>query len=500
MNEENNDRFYDLDGRRWSENPTFRATPRPYISEGLTSVCDNIINRKQCFKLFICEHISNKILSETNKKGAEIFGINQWITMDSIEFDAFLGLLVIFGALRIRKRAVDYIWNQNCAFRIPICSMTMSKNRFKQIMRALHFESRENILSEFHSQRNEANTENENVHFNNSTRSQNNENDERINGRAENEQDRFHFDERNVNVGNDNVSLQENQQPLEQQGQVNVVLKKDKLAPIRRVFELFNENLRKPYKPSPNLTIDEQLMGFRGRVPFRMYIRGKPDKTGIENHFLVDSVNGYLLRMMTYLGKLNGKKPEKNLAKKIIDYLTQYLTANYNITADNFFTSFETARELFKRKITFLGTLRQNKRCIAKFLKETRNRKVFSTKFAFFEEVTTLSYCRRPNKLVYLLSTLHHEPELLDNTIASEQAMSIYRGKDKSKLQNTSGEYVLRSTNNQKFEKIENDFISKKRERKSKLPVMIEMYNKTKGGVDLLDKLLKEYSCRRCVR
>ena len=39
----------------------------------------------------------------------------------------------------------------------------------------------------------------------------------------------------------------------------------DKLAPIRDVWEMFVQDLRKSYIPSPDITVDEQLMPFRGR-------------------------------------------------------------------------------------------------------------------------------------------------------------------------------------------------------------------------------------------
>ncbi|GBP24847.1 Putative 115 kDa protein in type-1 retrotransposable element R1DM [Eumeta japonica] len=53
---------------------------------------------------------------------------------------------------------------------------------------------------------------------------------------------------------------------------------KDKLAPIRELWEYVNQNLKKFYLPGENLTIDEQLVPFRGRVSFKQYLPSKPDK------------------------------------------------------------------------------------------------------------------------------------------------------------------------------------------------------------------------------
>lgn len=46
----------------------------------------------------------------------------------------------------------------------------------------------------------------------------------------------------------------------------------DKLASIREVFDLMVQNSQKYYSPSEYVTVDEQLLAFRGKCPFRQYI------------------------------------------------------------------------------------------------------------------------------------------------------------------------------------------------------------------------------------
>ena len=55
----------------------------------------------------------------------------------------------------------------------------------------------------------------------------------------------------------------------------------DKLAPIRDFWERWEEILSKFYNPGTNLTVDEQLVGFRGRS-FKQYMPSKPAKYGIK--------------------------------------------------------------------------------------------------------------------------------------------------------------------------------------------------------------------------
>ena len=52
----------------------------------------------------------------------------------------------------------------------------------------------------------------------------------------------------------------------------------DRLAPIRELWETFIDACRTCYVPGPHLTIDEQLVPFRGKVAFKMYIPNKPAK------------------------------------------------------------------------------------------------------------------------------------------------------------------------------------------------------------------------------
>ncbi|KAK3701972.1 hypothetical protein RRG08_017862 [Elysia crispata] len=57
---------------------------------------------------------------------------------------------------------------------------------------------------------------------------------------------------------------------------------RDVFAPIRDLWDTFHRNLAKFYVPGENITVDEQLVPFRGRCSFIQYIPSKPDKYGIK--------------------------------------------------------------------------------------------------------------------------------------------------------------------------------------------------------------------------
>ena len=56
----------------------------------------------------------------------------------------------------------------------------------------------------------------------------------------------------------------------------------DKFAAVRDLWNSFVAQCKDIYSPSECLTVDEQLLGFRGRCPFRQYIRSKPDTYGLK--------------------------------------------------------------------------------------------------------------------------------------------------------------------------------------------------------------------------
>ncbi|XP_064867074.1 piggyBac transposable element-derived protein 4-like [Oncorhynchus nerka] len=221
----------------------------------------------------------------------------------------------------------------------------------------------------------------------------------------------------------------------------------DRLAAIREVWNLWEERLPALYNPGPDVTVDEQLVPFRGRCPFRQYIPSKPAKYGIKSWVACDAKSSYAWKMQVYTGKAAGGGPEKNQGARVVLDLTQGLPAGHNVTCDNFFTSYELGQRLLERNLTMVGTVRKNKAELPPALLESKGRQVLSSRFAFTPTATLVSYQAKRNKNVLLLSTLHAEPDVSD--------------------------------------------------RRDRKPALILDYNCNKGGVDNLDKVVGTYSCRR---
>lgn len=224
--------------------------------------------------------------------------------------------------------------------------------------------------------------------------------------------------------------------------------KLDKLAPIRSLLEDFNNNCKKVYCLSEYMTIDEMLVPFRGRCGFIQYMPNKPAKYGIKIFALCDAKTFYTSNIEIYCGKQpDGPYALNNGPSAIVSRLVEHVKGKArNLTCDNWYSSYPLAKLLLEHKITFLGTLRKNKKEIPLEFLPNKRREVGSSVFGFQKDVMIASYVPKKNKSVLLISTMHDDGSINDDT-----------GK----------------------------------------PELIHDYNMTKGGVDTVDQLCGNYSVSR---
>ncbi|XP_029995668.1 piggyBac transposable element-derived protein 4-like isoform X2 [Sphaeramia orbicularis] len=223
----------------------------------------------------------------------------------------------------------------------------------------------------------------------------------------------------------------------------------DKLAPIRDVWDRWVQLLPLMFNPGPEVTVDKRLVPFRGKCPFRQYIPSKPCKYGIKIWAVCDAKTSYAWNLQIYTGKAANGIPEENQGKRVVLDMTTGLQG-HNITCDNFFTSYDLGQELLRRKLTMVGTVKKNKPELPAEILQVKDRAPLSSKFAFTDTTTVVSYCPKKTKNVILMSTLHKDA-------------AVSSGSDKK-------------------------------------PTIILDYNKNKGGVDNLDNLTATYTCQRMTR
>lgn len=233
-------------------------------------------------------------------------------------------------------------------------------------------------------------------------------------------------------------------------------LETDPLAAISEIFQLFIANCKKAYTPGAYLCVDEMLVPFRGRCKFIIYMPKKPAKYGLKILVVCDAETFYAYNAYIYHGKdsdgLGLTETERKLAiptQSVLRLCKDFEKTNRNITADNWFSSIELMEQLKDRGLTYLGTLKKNKRHIPPEFQASKTRQPESSLHGFTKDFTIVSYVPKKSKAVLLISSMHHTKQL--------------------------------------------DSLSKK-------PEIIIDYNKTKGGVDEIDKKCSNYSSNRRTR
>ena len=182
------------------------------------------------------------------------------------------------------------------------------------------------------------------------------------------------------------------------------------------MWEQFVENCRKCYVVSAFVTVDEQLIPFRGRCSYKQYMPSKPDKYGMKLFLLCDCLTGYTFNGKPYLGR-QGNKRNVGLVSDVVKILSSPLHfSGINITTDNWFNSSQLAADLLQKQITLLGNMRKNRRELPCEFATGKRRSVGSSLFGFSDRQTLMSHVPKKNKDVVLLSTMHNDNKVDEET------------------------------------------------------------------------------------
>ena len=87
----------------------------------------------------------------------------------------------------------------------------------------------------------------------------------------------------------------------------------DKLALIRDIWERWVQLLPLMFNPGPEVTVDELLVPFPRKCPFRQYMPSKPGKYGINIWAACDAKNSYAWNLQIYLRKWEKSRKTRGL-------------------------------------------------------------------------------------------------------------------------------------------------------------------------------------------
>jgi hypothetical protein len=229
-----------------------------------------------------------------------------------------------------------------------------------------------------------------------------------------------------------------------------------KLAKIKPLLDFLNEKFRAVYSPRRELSLDESLLLWKGRLSWVQCIRTKAARFGIKSYELCEGITGYVLNINVYTGKDNTVTGPlagfTNATSKIVITLAkEYLNKGHTLFMDNFYNSVRLSRFLKLNKTDVVGTL---------------NRRRLDTPV----DIRTLNDKRMPRGTVVSrhcgdISVTSWKDVKLVTTVSTYHNADVVEGR-------RAGVTVMK-------------------------PVVVEEYNSFMGGVDMKDQKLSMYLLER---
>ena len=226
---------------------------------------------------------------------------------------------------------------------------------------------------------------------------------------------------------------------------------------VRNIVDYLCKRFRAVYVPAQELSLDETMIKFKGRLSIKNYVKIKPIKWGIKNFTLAESRSGYVLNVSTYIGQRPTTKYSKT-TQTVLDVAQNYLNFGHRIFMDNYYMSVELVNALRCKRALCCGTVNSNR---------TNNPKDMKPKCAAVKNLKRGESLKRTDQHGTLAVTWKDTRivNLLCNIPGQQGDTNVQRREKKSATQIT----VPR-------------------------PNAIGLYNINMGGVDLSDQRVGSYS------
>ena len=227
---------------------------------------------------------------------------------------------------------------------------------------------------------------------------------------------------------------------------------------VEPFMSMIKEKCLAHFDPYQNLSIDEAIIKYKGRLGIVQYMPLKPDKRGLKMWMLCTSQLGYTLNFELYSGKNSHvERSSKGLGHDVVLHLTQCLKkSGHNLYFDRFFTSVDLMIDLYKKGLVACGTVMPNRKKLPKELKTLKLKEdhaIICYQNVDFPNLLCTTWLDK--KQISMLST---------NTKNDVAKVSRRKGAEKNLVPS---------------------------------PCCFEKYNKNMGGVDLADQRRKYFTASR---
>lgn len=135
----------------------------------------------------------------------------------------------------------------------------------------------------------------------------------------------------------------------------------DRLYKVRPLIDYFNNKMNSIYYPKKELSLDESMVLWRGRLVFRQFIHNKRHKYGIQLYMLTEA-GGLTLKFAVYTGVLDDMGGKGHAANVVLHLMAEKLNNGHSLYMDNFYNSFDLATKLIQQNTYCTGTLRSERK------------------------------------------------------------------------------------------------------------------------------------------
>ena len=227
------------------------------------------------------------------------------------------------------------------------------------------------------------------------------------------------------------------------------------LFKVQQLLDLTLPTYQLCYQPGRDLSIDESMVKYKGRLFFRQYMPAKPTKYGIKDFVLAEANTGYCLNVITYTGKDTFSRQDCPLTSQVVlQLLDGFDNAGHIVYMDNFYSSPDLFVQLQRKGIGACGTACINRRNMPQQLKPENLKLKCGDDPIFMRSDNIVAVAWQDVKRVTCLSTVHT---------------------------NNTCDKIIRQKGNPAGRMLDK-------------PVLVEEYNAKMGGVDQLDQMLVSYA------
>jgi len=179
------------------------------------------------------------------------------------------------------------------------------------------------------------------------------------------------------------------------------------LFKVRKFLDLITPLFETEYNTQENVSIDEAMIPFKGRLRFKQYTKDKPTKWGIKVFVLADSTNGYVSRIQVYTGKNSSlSRDEVGLSSRVVLELLDGLEGRHpKVYMDNFYSP-ALFLTLYRKGVNACGTVRPNRKYFPQEL-NVNKRDVDTGYYDYRSSGPLLASVWMDKRILHLLSTMH---------------------------------------------------------------------------------------------